>query len=295
MDKKSTKKNSGIIIGLLILLLLGAIAYSFMQNITIKNTQKAFETEKAIKIEELKQVQQEYDDFLAENQINETEIIATKIKLNRILDSVKNIKPNYKLVNELRLVRDNLKAKLLKLQLENKRLKEENLMLATQKDSVVQKLDSTLVVYQQTTAKNEELNQIVAKAQKLVVTSIENTAIRIKKSGKIVHTNRSSKVTAVEVCYEIPANTVAIDGMKEFYIQLVSPNKQVVGGKFYMNDVNGKTVNISKISKFRYQNKLIKVCDYVEPLPEEKFEAGLYKVHVFQGTNLISSSSILLK
>ncbi len=292
---KTKKNNSGIIIGVLILLLLGAIAYSFMQSVTIKNTQKAFETEKAIKVEELKKVQQEYDDFLAENQVNEEEIIATKIQLNRVLDSVKNIKPNYELVNELRSVRDNLKARLKKIQLENKKLKELNLKLATEKDSVVQKLENTLVVYQKETEKNEKLNEIVAKAQKLVVSSIENTAIRIKKSGKIVHTNRSSKVTAVEVCYEIPANSVAIDGMKEFYIQLVSPNKKVVGGKFYMNDANGKAVSISKISKFRYQNKLIKVCDYVEPLPDEKFESGLYNIHVFQGTNLISSSSILLK
>jgi len=294
-EKKSPKNRSGIIIGLLALLLIGTIVYSLKQSSEIKSTQQAFETEKAIKVAELKKVQQEYDDFLQENQVNEEEIIATKIKLNRLLDSVQNIKPDYTLVNKLRSVRDNLKARLKKLQEENKRLKEENLKLVTEKDSVVKKLETTLVVYKEVEEKNNKLNKIVAKAQKLIVTSITNKSIRIKKSGKISATKKAKRVSGIEVCYEIPANAIAESGEKEFYIQVVSPSKQVIGGRFYMNDDEGNFVNISKISKFRYQNKLITVCDYVEPLPGEVFEAGKYDIHVFQGTKLINSSSILLK
>lgn len=294
-NKKSQKKLSGIIIGLLALSLVGSIAYIFNQKSEIESTQKAFETEKAIKIAELKKVQQEYDDFLQENQVNEEEIIATKLKLNRLLDSVQNIKPDYTLVNKLRSVRDNLKARLKKLEEENEQLKAENLKLVIEKDSVVKQLENTLVVYKEIEEKNTNLNKIVTKAQKLVVTSITNKAIRLKKSGKVSPTNKAKRVSGIEVCYEVPANTIAKSGEQEFYIQVVSPSKQVVGGRFYMNDENGNFVNISKISKFRYQNKLIKVCDYVEPLPGEKFEPGKYGVHVFQGTKLINSSSVLLK
>lgn len=294
-EKKSQKKFSGLIIAVLALLLIGAIGYSFIQNSQIKSTQQAFETEKAIKIAELKKVQQEYDDFLQENQVNEEEIIATKVRLNRLLDSVQNIKPDYTLVNKLRSVRDNLKLKLKKLQKENEQLKEDNLKLVIEKDSVVKQLETTLVVYKEIEAKNAKLNKIVAKAQKLNVTSITNKPIRIKKTGKVAPTNKAKRVSGIEVCYEIPANSVAEPGEKEFYIQVVSPSRQVVGGRFYMNDNEGNFLNISKVSKFRYQNKLITVCDYVDPLPGETFEAGNYGVHVFQGTKLINSSSILLK
>jgi len=294
-EKKSSKKTSGIIIGILSLLLVGAIGYSFMQKQELLTTQQAFETEKAIKVAELKKVQQEYDDFLQENQVNEEEIIATKIKLNRLLDSVKNIKPDYTLVNKLRSVRDNLKARLKKIEQENKFLKEKNLRLITEKDSVVKQLETTIVVYEEAQAKNVELDKIVTKAQKLVVTSITNKPIRIKKSGKVAPTKKAKRVSGIEVCYEVPSNAVAEPGEKEFYIQVVSPSKEVIGGRFYMNDDEGNFLNISKVSKFRYQNKLITVCDYVEPLPGEVFEAGKYNVHVFQGTKLINSSSILLK
>jgi len=294
-ENKSKKKISALIIAILILLLIGVVTYSFLQNSKIQNTQQAFETEKAIKIAELKKVQQDYDDFLQENEVNEEEIIATKIKLNRLLDSVQNIKPDYTLVKKLRSVRDNLKSRLNKLQKENIRLKEENLKLVIEKDSVVEQLETTLIVYKEIEAKNDKLNKIVTKAQKLSVTSITNKSIRIKKSGKVAATNKAKKVSGIEVCYEIPANILAESGEKEFYIQVVSPSKKVVGGRFYMNDAEGNFVNISKISKFRYQNKLVTVCDYVEPLPDEVFETGKYSVHVFQGTKLINSSFILLK
>lgn len=294
-EKKTSNRSSAFIIVILSLLLIGAIVYSFMQNSQIRVTQEAFETEKAIKIAELKKVQQEYDDFLEENQINEEEIIATKIKLNRLLDSVQNIQPDYTLVQKLRSVRDDLKIKLKQLQEENELLKEENLKLVTEKDSVVKELESTLVVYKEIEEKNTKLNKIVTKAQRLNVSRITNKAIRIKKSGKTVTTDKAKKVSGIEVCYQIPENTVAEPGEKEFYIQVVSPSKKVIGGRFYMKDNNGKFVNISKVSKFRYQNKLITVCDYVEPLPGESFTEGKYGVHVFQGAKLISSSSILLK
>lgn len=295
IEKKTSNRSSVFVIVILSLLLIGAIIYSFMQNSQIKITQEAFETEKAIKIAELKKVQQEYDDFLQENQINEEEIIATKVKLNRLLDSVQNIQPDYTLVQKLRSVRDDLKIKLKKLQEENELLREENLKLVTEKDSVVKELKSTLVVYKEIEEKNTRLNKIVTKAQKLSVSSITNKAVRIKKSGKTVATDKAKKVSGIEVCYQIPANAVAEPGEKEFYIQVVSPSKKVVGGRFYMKDNNGKFINISKVSKFRYQNKLITVCDYVEPLPGESFLEGKYGVHVFQGAKLISSSSILLK
>jgi len=301
-ERTTSNNNSALIIGILALLLTAAIVYSFMQNSKIEVTQKAFETEKALKIAELKKVQQEYDDFLQENQVNEEEIIETKVRLNRLLDSVQNIEPDYTLVQKLRAVRDDLKTKLEILQEENERLKEENYKLAIEKDSVLiekksveRELKSTLVVYKKIEKRNTKLNKIVAKAQKVSVGNITNKAIRIKKSGKVTATDRAKRVSSIEVCYEIPANALAVSGEKEFYIQVVSPSKKVIGGRFYMNDEKGNFVNISKISKFRYQKKMITVCDYVEPLPEEVFEAGEYSVHVFQGTTLISSSSILLK
>lgn len=295
MTKTSPLKPTNIIIGLLLLILIAALIFIYSQNSEIESSKKAFETEKALKIEELKVLQQEYDDFLQENHVNKEEIITTKIKLNRLLDSIRNIKPDYTLVNKLRSVRDNLKLRLKKLEQENKLLKENNLKLLTENDSVVKQLDSTLVVFNEEREKNEKLNKIIAKAQKLIVSSITNKPIRIKKSGKVFPTDRAKRVSGIEVCYQVPTNAVSEAGEKEFYIQVVSPSKSVVGGRFYMNDAEGNFVSISKISKFRYQNKAIKVCDYVEPLPGEVFEVGKYAVNVFQGTNLISTSSIILK
>lgn len=295
MAKKSTSlKPLVVIICLLTLSLLGSIVYIFSQHSEIKKTKIIFENEKKAKIRELEELQEEYEEFLQENEINKQEIIAAKQKLQQLLDSVKNIKPDYNLVYKLRTVRDHLTSKLKKLESENKSLKLRNQKLANEKGIVNKKLENTLAVFNEEKEKNKNLNKIIDEAQKLTVTNVINKPIRVKKSGKIVASSNAKRVSSIEVCYEVPKNTIAESGDKEFYIQVVSPKNKVIGGKFYIQDDDGQFLSISKISKFRYQKKAAKVCDYVSPLYDESFMKGIYTVNIFDETDLISTSKMEL-
>lgn len=295
MSKKNTSaKHFVLIICILAFTLLASIYYIFFQNAEIRKNRRAFEVEKRSKIKELEMLQYEYNDFLEENEINKNEIIAAKIKLKKLLDSVKNIKPDYNLIYKLRTVKDHLTSKLEKLENENVVLKKQNQRLANEKGVVNKKLVKTLAIFNEEKEKNKNLSKIVNKAQRLVVNSINSTPIRVKKSGKVIASSIAKRVSSIKICYEVAKNTVADNGEKEFYIQVISPENKVVAGKFYIQNNEGEFLSISKISKFRYQNKAVKVCDYVTTLADESFKKGTYTVNIFEETNLINTSKFIL-
>lgn len=295
MAKKQTSaKHLVVIICLLAFTLLASVYYIFSQNAEIQKTKRIFEIEKNAKVRELEMLQDEYNDFLEENEINKQEIVAAKLKLQKLLDSVKNIKPDYSLLYKLRTVKDHLTSKLEQLEQENIALKQQNQKLSNEKGLVDQKLENTLAVVNEEKEKNENLNKIITKAQRLAINTVNNKPIRVKKSGKVVASSSAKRVSSIEVCYEVSKNTIAKSGEKEFYIQVISPEDKVIGGRIFIQNDEGQYLNISKVSKFRYQNKSMKVCDYVTALADEDFTKGKYTVNIFEQTNLISTSQFEL-
>ncbi len=295
MQQETTSNSKKTTILVLLVLLAATIIYSVLSTIKINNNKKAFETEKLIKIEELKAVQKDFEILSLENDENKTEILQTKQRLQQVIDSVSNLKPDYTLVTKLRNVRDQLKAKLKKIKEENKRLKIENTLLATQKDSISTELSQVRVVYDSVSKANENLKVIATKAEELYINDLSAKSVRIKKSGKVVESNRAKRVTGFEVCYTVGKNEITEFGDKEFFIQLVSPNKKVLGARYAITDPNGRTIKITKLSKFRYDNKMIKICDFAEPLSGEEITAGTYVINVFDSNKLISSSKQTLR
>ncbi len=299
MEKTETSSSSSkvqkIIIGALILLSIGALYFAFSNYSQLKENQQFFETEKSVRIAELKSLQKEYDDLQLNDSIHQDEILEINERLKIVLDSVENLKANTELVNDLQRVKRNLLAKLKRLKLENKELKEKNALLAIEKDSISSELSNTLVVYDSVNEIKKNLELVVAKAQKLFISGVNSKAVKIKGSNKVSTVTKAKKASGIEVCFDVQANTVAESGDKSFYIQVVSPSKKVIGGRYYMNEENNRSINFSKVAKFRYKKKAMTVCDYIEPLENEVFESGKYTVNIFDGVNLISSSAIKLK
>ncbi len=295
MQTENPNDSSKTPIVVLLVLLAATIIYSVLSTMKISNNKKAFETEKLIKIEELKAVQKDFEILSLENDENKDEIQQTKQRLQQVIDSVSNLKPDYTLVTKLRSVRDQLKAKLKKIKEENERLKIENTLLATQKDSISSELSQVRVVYDSVSKANENLKVIATKAEKLYISDLTSKAVRIKSSGKVVESNRAKRVTGFEICYTVGQNEVTKFGDKEFFIQLVSPSKKVLGARFAITDPNGRTIKISKLSKFRYDNKMIKICDFAEPLSDEEITPGTYFINIFDSNKLISSTKQTLR
>ena len=299
MSETANSKNSKtifiVLIGILIALLIGAVIFGVKSNNELKANTAAFETEKSIKIAELKTIQKQYDNLLEEDAANKEEITAAKERITHLMDSIEGIKPDMTVINKLRKSQNYFKGQLKKLTAENELLKEQNSLLTIQKDSLSTELVNSTVVYDSLSQTNKNLEQVVAKAQKLKVSGVSPKAVRIKGSNKVVESKKAKKATGFEVCFDVVANDIAEQGDKELFIQIVSPDKKVIGGQFFFEEGDRK-LNFSKVSKFRFQNKAMNICDFVEPLENElPLSSGNYSVNVFNGVDLIHSSSISLK
>ena len=294
-DKKSNTIFK-VIIGLLIAFLLAAVFFGVKKNNEVKENTAAFETEKSIKIAELKSIQAQYDNLLIEDAANKEEISAAKERLVHLMDSIKSIKPDMSVINKLRKSENYFKGQLKKLTAENEFLKQQNQLLETQKDSLSTELVTSTEANQTLTKTNEDLELVVAKAQKMKVLNVEPRATRIKKlNGKVVAVTKAKKATGLEVCFDVASNDIAERGDKLLYIQVVSPGKEVIGGQHIFEGEEGKKLTYSKTSKFRFQNKAMNICDFVEPLANETLTPGNYSINVFNGVDLIHSSSVSLK
>ena len=294
MTAKNSQKKFKIIIGVLLLLLLGATIFGVKNYNQLNKNEIAYEIEKNQSVSELKTIQKQYDNLLAEDAANKEQITAAKERIVHLIDSIKNIKPDMRVINKLKESQNYFKGQLKKLAAENKMLKQENLLLNTQKDSLSIELEESIVVYDSISKTNEKLELVVARAQKLKIANVESKAVRIKNSNKVVKVTRARRTTGFEVCFDVNENDIAETGDKELFIQIVAPSKKVIGGQFYFEEDDRK-LNFSKVSKFRYQNKAMTICDFVEPLPNETIEKGTYSINVFNGVNLINTSTVTLK
>lgn len=294
-DKKSSKIFK-IVIGLLIALLLAAIIFGVKNYSQLQENTAAFETEKSIKIAELKSIQAQYDNLLIEDAANKEEITAAKERLVHLMDSIKSIKPDMSVINKLRKSENYFKGQLKKLTAENEILKQQNYLLNTQKDSLSSELVTSAATNQTLNLTNEGLQELVAKAQKLKVLNVNSKATRIRKlNGKVVEVTKAKKASGFEVCFDVASNDVAERGDKILFIQVVSPNKEIIG-KQQVYEADDRTLKYSKTSKFRFQNKAMNICDFVDPLDTQlPLSPGSYSINIYNGLDLIQSSSMSLK
>lgn len=294
MSDKKSNNILKIVIGILILLLLGAIIFGVSSSNELKAAKSDFEVQKSIKVEELKSLQAQYDTLIDEDAANKEEIIAANERITRLIDSVSNLEASVAVVGKLRNSQAYFKKQLEKLKVENEALKQENALLYVQKDSLSTELQTAGVLNDSITVSNTKLQEVVTKAQELQITNITQNSVRIKDSNKVIETSKAKRVTGFEVCYNVAPNAVAEQGDRQLYIQVMDPTKNIIGGQYFFTE-GDKKIAFSKLSKFRYTNKAMKICDFVEPLENETFTAGTYTINVFNGVTLISTNTITLK
>jgi hypothetical protein len=90
-------------------------------------------------------------------------------------------------------------------------------------------------------------------------------------------------------------NVIAQAGDREFYIEVLDPQGNVLGESFSKTTDSGASVTYSKETNFYYENKSLDVCDYISK-PTGDFQKGNYMVNVYDGKlKLLGTSKFTLK
>jgi len=166
-------------------------------------------------------------------------------------------------------------------------LKTSNTLIAMQRDSTYTELEKQTVFNDSLVVQNTQLADVVEKGSALNLTTFNVDAVKERKSGKLVSTSRAKSTDKFKICFTVANNVIAGAGDREFFLEVLDPQGNVLGESYSKTNDAGASVTYSKGTNFYYENKALDVCDYISK-PAGDFQKGNYnplvlpKHHILQ-------------
>lgn len=290
------KSNNGIkiITGIMAVLLVIAGAFAYKLYNQEKETKSQLTKEKNVVLADLKEMVNKYDVVIDENNLKDTELNEAREKIQSLIDdigakeaTIASLGKYRTEVFKLRKERDFLFA-------QNDSLRVSNNFLAMRVDSTSYELEVQRGVGDSLTMENDKLAERVELGAALVANKLRAVGVIERSSGKLVENTRARRVDKVRACFTVPQNRLAEVGDRELFVQVIAPSNEVLGENKKVTFENGEEVVFSKISKFYYETTALDICENIAP-SDEKFEAGVYKVNVYDGSKLLAQTSFTMK
>lgn len=298
-SKQTANTSFKTVIIILSMLLLGSFFYIYkMSNRSKKvivelNQKKAsFDEEKAQILKNLEKSQLLLDEALAGKSKLSQELTNEKEKIKSLISELENSKQlSDEKIRNFRKGSDEADARILALlkevDLYKSKIDSTNTVLKKERKTK----DTLINTNKKLAHSNEKLATKINSAAKLSYYSFQTKTYKFKDSGKLIETNSSSRVNLVKISFIIGENSLANQEDKEYYVQIVNSNNDVLGEKKSEN-INGKSLTYSSSKKIKYMNQTtdIEFNVFVNDLSK-----GTYYVNVFDKTTLILKSTFELK
>lgn len=312
-QKKSNNSTLPIALGVGLLLSLGFNAYQFMDSKNNQDTlEKSVKELSAISSEksqlefDYKNLQDEYEtlkssivdnDGLLSNK--EHDIKIQQEEINKILNDANASKEDLAkaeaMIKNLKSEISTYKSEIVRLEKENAILVKNNALLTTERDSITTTLanERTERVAEKQIAqqKEEELSTTLS------VSNHKIAPLKVRNNGKEVTKNKATKVDKIRVSFDIDRNSRAVSGDKEIYVAIRKPNGQI--GKFggaesgTLKLHSGDEVAYSDKVRINYQNGAGQTVSF--DWEDAAFEAGTYKIDIYQNGFKISQADVVLR
>ncbi|WP_294819974.1 hypothetical protein [uncultured Flavobacterium sp.] len=294
MENQKSNSSLKAIIVVLSILLVGSLAFMYKMSTDKDEVQTALDKEITTKGEleaELKEKIASYDAAIAENTGLKGELEAERAKIVDLLAQVEKSQGDAASLRKYKNDYIRLKRSYDELMAENTRLKDENATLTTQRDSTRTALDDSKRFNDTLVNQNDNLSKTVEKAQKLQIINVHTQPYKERNSGKLVQTDKASRVDKVRISFTIAANEVAPAGTREYYVQIIDPKNNVIGDK--ATETFGEyNLTYSFITNAAFENKTITVNELVSG---KDFAKGLYTVNIFDKGQLVANTTFTLK
>ncbi|WP_116788205.1 hypothetical protein [Flavobacterium psychrotrophum] len=291
MEKQKSNSSLKAVIIILSILLVGSLAWMYKMSTDSEKTEKTLLTEKDQLIEDLKAQKASYDAAIADNTGLKGDLEAERAKIVELLAEVEKSKGDAKSLQKYKNLYIKLKRDHDQLIADNNKLKEENGVLTTQRDSTRGALDESKRFNDTLSVQNEKLSKTVEKAQKLSIVNLHTQPYKERSSGKLIQTDKARRVDVIKISFTIASNEVAPTGDKSYYVQVIDPKNNVAGEK-KTEAFDGYSLTYSFITTASYQGKTL---DVNETIKGQDFEKGLYTVNVFDKGTLVANTTFTLK
>ncbi|EAR15772.1 MULTISPECIES: hypothetical protein [Robiginitalea] len=277
-----TKNNNGlkVIAGLLGVILLGTIIYTVSLYQEKKKNEAVLTQEKELVVEDLNSLKSEYDKAILESNATNEELVAARDNIAKYIDSVKAMKADLSTLSRYRRQVSILKQEREELLRQVDSLRESNTLIAMQRDSTFTELEKQTVFNDSLVVQNTQLADAVERGSALNLTQFSVDAVRERNNGNLASTSRARRTDKIKVCFTVADNVIAEAGDREFYIEVLDPQGNVMGGSNTTSVEDGPTITYTKATNFYYENSALDVCDYVSNYSGE-FAEGNYMVNVY--------------
>lgn len=277
-----TKNNNGlkVIAGLLGVLLIGVIIYTVSLYQDKQETTELLTQEKELVVEDLNNLRSEYDKAIMESNATNEELIAARDKITKYIDSVKTMKADIGALSRYRRQVNILKEEREQLLRQVDSLKQSNALIAMERDSTFAELEKQNIFNDSLVVQNTQLADAVERGSALNLTKFNVDAVKVRSSGKMVSTSRARRTDKFKVCFTVGDNVIAEAGDREFYIEVLDPQGNVLGGAQTQSNEEGRSITYSKSTNFYYENENLDVCDFINK-PSSEFQEGNYMVNVY--------------
>ena len=285
--------NYRLIIGSLVIAIVVLGSYSFSSYNALKNHQEFLEQESKLVQNELSEMISHYDEMVIDNEIINSQLLASKSRMEIILDSVRHLKANVSLISKLKSQMTSLKKErnnLLNLvtafEVENQDLKDKT-------NLINKKLASQTSYLQVLKEKNATLTETLKKVEALSLLNINVETLKTNSSKSVILTKKANQVDHLEVCFTLDKNEFAPKGNKNLYVQILDPKGNVLADKGSINFDDTSLVYSGK-TKVYYSNKTIDVCIKMNVNSKKKLSKGTYFVSIFHADQRLGGKEIYL-
>ncbi|WP_276166568.1 hypothetical protein [Zobellia alginiliquefaciens] len=292
-----TKNNNGlkVLAGLLGVVLLGTIIYTVSLYQEKKKNETALTQEKQLVVEDLNSLKSEYDKAILESNATNEELVSARDNIAKYIDSVKGMKADISSLSRYRRQVGVLKQEREQLLKQVDSLTKSNTFIAMQRDSTYTELEKQTVFNDSLVVQNTQLADVVEKGSALNLSKFSVDAVKERSSGKLVSTSRAKRSDKFKICFTVADNVIAQAGDREFFIEVLDPQGNVLGESYSKTNDSGASVTYSKGTGFYYENKSLDVCDYINK-PSGDFKEGNYMVNVYDDRlKLLGTSKFTLK
>ena len=292
-----TKSNNGlkVLAGLLGVVLLGTIIYTVSLFQDKKETETMLTKEKELVVEDLNSLKSEYDKAILESNATNEELVSARDNIAKYIDSVKSMKADISALGRYRRQVSVLKAERAQLLKQVDSLTQSNTLIAMQRDSTYMELEKQTVFNDSLVVQNTQLADAVEKGSALNLSKFTVEAVKERSSGKLVSTSKAKRTDKFKVCFTVADNIIAEAGDREFFVEVLDPQGNVMGEIFSKTNDSGASITYSKATNFYYENKSLDVCDYIGK-PSGDFQKGNYMVNVYDDNlKLLVTSKFILK
>lgn len=289
--EKSGSKALPAILGILFV---AAAAFAISLYISGKKTEEALIAEKAEVIQELEGLKSDYDKSILETNALSEELLAARGEIANYIDSVKTLKADVATLSKFRRQVYQLRKERATLMARLDSLTASNIALQSLNESTQKELERIAALNDSIVQQNIILEQENRIAAQLRLETLNVQAVKVKNNGNFRNVKRARRTDNFKVCFTVRDNAIAQAGDKNFFIEVLGPDGNLVGASESVS-VNSRTLSVSKVTAFYYENDTLDVCDYVGSSNGE-FTKGNYMVNVYDNDlELIGTSKFFLK